>query len=85
MAYAELTKPYNNKVDYSVTLKSHLFEHDGKYIFNDLIQSGKIWTEINNNFYEIILDSVSVEEQNNNDIYEATVKYHYSQVPSEIQ
>ncbi len=85
MSYAELTKPYNNKVDYSVTLKSHLFEHDGKYIFNDLIQSGKIWTEINNNFYEIILDSVSVEEQNNNDIYEATVKYHYSQVPSEIQ
>jgi hypothetical protein len=85
MSYAELTKPYNNKVDYSVTLKSHLFEHDGKYIFNDLIQSGKIWTEINNNFYEIILDSVSVEEQNNNDIYEATVKYHYSQVPSEIE
>ena len=85
MSYAELTKPYNNKVDYSVTLKSHLFAHDGKYIFNDLIQSGKIWTEINNNFYEIILDSVSVEEQNNNDIYEATVKYKYSQVPSEIQ
>lgn len=85
MPYEELTKPYNNTVDYSVTLKSHLFEHDGKYIFNDLIQSSKVWTMINNTFYEIILDSVSVDEQNNNDIYEATVKYKYSQVPSEIQ
>ena len=83
--YQELVKVYNNKVDYSVTLKSHLFEEDGKWIYNDLIQSSKVWTEINNVFYEIILDNVSVEEQNNNNIYEATIRYKYSQVPSEIQ
>jgi len=83
--YQELVKVYNNKVEYTVTLKSHLFEEDGKWIYNDLIQSSKVWTEINNVFYEIILDNVSVEEQNNNNIYEATIRYKYSQVPSEIQ
>ena len=83
--YAELNKVYNTKVDYKVTLKSHLFEEDGKWVYNDLIQSSKVWTEVNGKFYEIILDSVSVEEQNNNGIYEATIKYAYSQVPSEIQ
>lgn len=84
--YNELTKVYNTKVDYTVTLKSHLFEEDGKWLYNDLVQSSKVWTKVNDNFYEIILDSVSVEEQNNNNgIYEATIKYKYSQVPSEIE
>lgn len=80
----ELEKVYDNEVKYSVTLKSHLFEHDGKYIFNDLIQSAEVWTEINGQDYAIILDSVSVDETDNNNIYEATVKYRYSQSPSLI-
>lgn len=81
----ELEIIYNNVVKYSVTLKSHLFENDGKYIFNDLLQSSKVWTEINGQKYAIIIDSVSVDEvENNNDIYEATVKYRYSQQPSLI-
>lgn len=79
-----LEKPYDNEVKYTVTLKSHLFEHDGKYTFNDLIQSAQVWTEINGENYEIIIDSVSVDETDRNDIYEATVKYHYSQEPSLI-
>ena len=79
-----LEKPYDNEVKYTVTLKSHLLEHDGKYIFNDLIQSAQVWTEINGENYEIIIDSVSVDETDRNDIYEATVKYHYSQEPSLI-
>lgn len=78
----ELTKMYDNDVDYVVTLKSHLFENDGKYIFNDLMQSSEVWTEINGETYSIILDSVSCEEQNQNNIYEATVRYKYSQKPS---
>lgn len=77
-----LEKPYDNEVKYTVTLKSHLFEHDGKYIFNDLIQSAQVWTEVNGENYEIIIDSVSVDETDRNDIYEATVKYRYSQEPS---
>jgi hypothetical protein len=78
----ELEKAYDNSVKYTVTLKSHLFENDGKYVFNDLIQSANVWTEINGHQYAIIIESVSVDEVNNNNIYEATVKYRYSQTPS---
>lgn len=80
----ELNKVYDIDVDYSVTLKSHLIENDGKYIFNDMIQSPEVWTLINGERYGIILSDVSVEEQNNNNIYEAVVKYKYSQKPSLI-
>lgn len=81
----ELEKIYNNNVTYQVTLKSHLFEEDGKYIFNDILQSSKVWTVVNGQSYAIILDSVSVDEvDTNNNIYEATIKFHYSQEPSLI-
>lgn len=80
----ELEKIYNNEVKYTVTLKSHLFENDGKYIFNDLLQSSSVWTKINGQDYAIIIDSVSVDETDNNNIYEATVKFRYSQTPSII-
>lgn len=80
----ELEKIYNNVVKYNVNLKSHLFEKDGKYIFNDLMQTTDAWVEVNGETYGIIIDSVSVDETNSNDIYEATVKYHYSQEPSLI-
>lgn len=78
----ELEKIYNNEVKYNVTLKSHLFENDGKYIFNDLAQSPDVWTVINGETYAIVIDSVSVEETDRNNIYEATVRYHYSMEPS---
>lgn len=80
----ELEKIYDNDVKYSVTLKSHLFDNDGKYTFNDLIQSPEVWTTINGEKYAIILESVSVDEVNQNNVYEATVKYRYSMEPSII-
>lgn len=80
----ELEKLYDNEVKYTVTLKSHLFENDGKYVFNDLLQSSKVWTRINGQDYAIIIDSISVDETDNNNIYEATIRYHYSQEPSLI-
>lgn len=80
----ELEKIYDNDVEYQVTLKSHLFEEDGKWVYNDLIQSPEVWTEINGEKYAIILESVNVEETDDNNIYQATVKYHYSQEPSLI-
>lgn len=80
----ELDKIYDNDVKYSVTLKSHLIENDGKFIFNDIIQSPLVWTEINGQKYAIILQSVSVDETDNNNIYEATLKYTYSMNPSII-
>lgn len=80
----ELDMIYDNKVKYSVTLKSHLIEKDGTYIFNDLLQSPEVWVEVNGEQYGIILDSVSVDEDNRNNLYTATIKYHYSQEPSLI-
>lgn len=80
----ELEMVYDNKIKYNVTLKSHLFENDGKYIFNDLMQSPEVWTEINGERYAIIIDNVNVDEVDRNNIYEASVKYHYSQEPSLI-
>ena len=80
----ELEKAYNNEVKYTVTLKSHLMENDGKYIFNDLIQSSNVWTYVNGEYYTIIVDSLSVDETDNNNVFEATLKYHYSLEPSLI-
>lgn len=80
----ELEKIYNNDVKYTVSLKSHLFENDGKYIFNDLMQTTDAWVSRNGETYGIIIDSVSVDETNSNNIYEATVKFRYSQEPSLI-
>ena len=74
--------PYENEVKYAVTLKSHIIEQDGVYVFNDMIQSPEVWTEINGEEYGIILDSVSVEEDNRNNLFTATIKYKYSQQPS---
>ena len=80
----ELEMVYDADVEYEVTLKSHLFNKDSVYVFNDLMQSSEIWTRVNQEDYAIILESVSVDETDNNDIYEATVKYRYSQKPSLI-
>ncbi len=78
----ELEKIYDNDVEYEVTLKSHLMEKDGIYVFNDLMQSSDVWTTVNGQEYGIIINSVSVEEQNQNDIFVATVKFKYSQKSS---
>lgn len=80
----ELEMVYDSDVEYEVTLKSHLFNKDSVYVFNDLMQSSEIWTKVNQEDYAIILESVSVDETDNNDIYEATIKYRYSQKPSLI-
>lgn len=74
----ELEKVYSNEIKYDVTLKSHLMEKDGVYIFNDLLQAKDVWTEVNGKTYKIIVDSIVIEEQNQNDIFLATIKYHYS-------
>ena len=73
---------YNVDTKNTVTLKSHIIEKDGTYTFNDLMQAGEIWTEVNGEEYGIILDSVSVEETSNNNLFEATIKFKYSQPTS---
>ena len=74
-------KVYSNEVEYEVTLKSHLMEESAKYLFNDILQSTKVWTVVNGETYDIILNSVSVDEVQNG-VWEATLKYNYSQNPT---
>ena len=80
----ELDKVYDNDVEYTVSLKSHLIDGDGRWLFNDLLQSPMVWTTENGESYAIILSSVNIEETDRNDIYEITIKYKYSMKPSII-
>ena len=74
----ELSKVFDTKVEYEVTLKSHLMEKDGIWIFNDLLQSKDAWVVIDDTEYKIIVESIAVEEQSQNNIFEVTIKYKYS-------
>lgn len=76
----ELDKTYNIVTKYTYTLKSHLIEKDGTYVFNDLMQSAYVWTEINGEKYLVLIDEVNVDPvEGQDDIYVATVKLHMSQ------
>lgn len=77
--YFERKKIYSNKVGKSVKLKSHMMQKDGKYIFNSLARSKKVWTVVNNTVHFIIPKSIEVTEDGSyNDIYTATFQYEYS-------
>lgn len=75
----ERKKIYSSKIGKEVKVKSHLMEKNGKYIFNSLARSKKIWTYVNGNCHYIIPKAVEVvEDQTYNDIYTATFTFEYS-------
>lgn len=75
----EKKKIYNNDYKKTVKLTSHLLERDGKWIFNSLMNSKKVWTEINGETYYIIPKSIEVQEDSTYDgIFTATLTYEYS-------
>ena len=77
----ERKKIYKNDYDKTVKLTSHLMEEGGKWIFNSLIRSKKVWTYVNGMKYYIIPKSVEVTEDNTyNNIYKATLTYTYSDI-----
>jgi hypothetical protein len=77
----ERKKIYSNSYKKSVSLKSHLMEEDGKWIFNSLMRSKKVWTEVNGKTYYIIPTSISVDEdQTYNNIFTAKLQYEYSDI-----
>lgn len=72
---------YKNDYKKSVSLTSHLLEEDGKWIFNSLMRSKKVWTTINGKIYYIIPKSIDVQEdQTYNNIYTAKLTYDYSDI-----
>lgn len=72
---------YSNDYNKTVSLTSHLMKENGKYIFNSLMRSKKVWTEINDKTYYIIPQSIEVtEDQNYNGIFTAKLTYEYSDI-----
>lgn len=70
---------YKNGFSKSVTLQSHLLEKNGKFLFDSLMKSKKVWTTIDEVRMYIIPKSISVEEdQAYNDIYRVKLTYQYS-------
>ena len=77
--YKDKEKVYENNSRLNITLTSHLISKDGTYIFNSMAKSRKVWTKIDGVEYEIILDNVSVEETDIDNIFTGSITYHYSQ------
>ena len=70
---------YSNDYKKKVKIKSHIMPEEGKYVFNSLMRSKKIWTEINGRDYYIIPTNIEVNEiENYNGLYEVTLQYEYS-------
>lgn len=77
----ERKRIYLNDYKKTVTLTSHLMEEDGKWIFNSLMRSKKVWTTVNGKTYYIIPKSIDVaEDQTYNNIYTAKLQYEYSDI-----
>lgn len=77
----EKKRIYSNEYNKTVSLTSHLMENNGKYIFNSLMRSKKVWTTINGKTYFIIPKTIEVSEnQSYNDIYTAKLTYEYSDI-----
>ena len=75
----ERKRIYKNEYKKTVKLTSHLMEEDGKWIFNSLMKSKKVWTTVNGKLYYIIPKNIEVnEDQNYDNIYTATLTYEYS-------
>lgn len=77
----ERKKIYKNEYEKTVKLTSHLMEEQGKWIFNSLMLSKRVWTYVNGKKYYIIPKSIEVNEDNTyNNIYKATLTYTYSDI-----
>lgn len=79
-----LEKVLYNDVGYRVTLKTHIIDKAGTYIFNDMIQSHNVWTEIGGERYRIVIENFSMEESDINDTFTCQITYRYSQNPTLI-
>lgn len=77
--YTETDIIYSKGIKSDITIKSHLFEKDGKWVYDDLLKASNVWLYINDEQYNVIVDSIQIEETDNNNIYEATVKIKFKQ------
>ena len=77
---SELKRIYKSTNAMSIKLKSHIMEKDGRWVFNSLERSKRLWVDENGIKRYIIPNSVEVtEEADYNGLYTATLKYQYSE------
>ena len=77
----ERKKIYDTDYKKTVSLTSHLLKEDGKWIFNSLMKSKSVWTEVNGKKFFIIPTTIEVvEDSTYNNIYTATLNYEYSDI-----
>ena len=77
---SELKKIYKSTNSLSVKLKTHIMEKDGRWVFNSLERSKRLWVEENGIRRYIIPSSVEVtEEADYSGLYTASLKYQYSE------
>ena len=77
---SELKRIYKTTNSMSVKLKSHIMEKDGRWVFNSLERSRRLWVEENGIRRYIIPNSVEVtEETDYSGLYTASLKYQYSE------
>ena len=76
----EKKKIYANNFEKTYKLTSHLFREDGKWIFDDLMKSKKIWIKgANNTVRYIIPKSIEIEENTTyNGLFLAKFSYNLS-------
>lgn len=75
----EFTKIYDNEYEKEIKLTSHLMEKEGKWIFNSLFKSKRIWVEKDGKKKYIIPKSMEItENENYSGIYSAKFTYVYS-------
>ena len=82
-SYFERKKIYNNKYEKSVTISSHLMEEKGKYVFNSMMNSKRLWSDdiVQGKTYYIIPKTIEVTEDNTyNGIFTAKLNYTYSDI-----
>lgn len=76
----EKKKIYSNNFKKTFKLTSHLFREDGKWIFDDLMKSKRVWKKgENNKLFYLIPKSIEVEENTTyNGLYTAKLTYELS-------
>jgi hypothetical protein len=73
-----MNKVYSMNNEYSVTLTTHYMEQDGVYSLYDLMNSYEVWTEVNGEKYEVIIDELQVSESDISGVWQGSVTYKYS-------
>ena len=75
----EKRKIYKNEYNKKFKVKSHILQKNGKYIFDSLAKSKKIWISEADKLYFIIPNSLEITEDSNyNNLYTCSLEYELS-------